>query len=81
LSVLLQTYRIPENRHYFFIQNPWPFDESVSNARAPQQYVNAVIGWLCCMVADLCDTEMNKSDIRVFYQSTVSISARNLPEL
>ncbi|KAJ7609189.1 hypothetical protein DFH06DRAFT_1247453 [Mycena polygramma] len=65
-----KTYRIPESRHYIFIQNPWPFDVSVSTARIPPTYVNAVVAWICCMVRDLCDTEIDKSNVRIFYQST-----------
>ncbi|KAJ6544174.1 hypothetical protein B0H19DRAFT_1169825 [Mycena capillaripes] len=65
-----KTYRVPENRHYLYIQNPWPFDESVSNARRRQTYVNAVIAWLCFMVQDLCDTEIDKTKMRIFWQST-----------
>ncbi|KAJ6463719.1 hypothetical protein C8R47DRAFT_1225061 [Mycena vitilis] len=65
-----KTYRIPENRRYIFIQNPWPFDVSVSTARVPATYVNAVVAWICCMVRDLCDTEIGKSNVRIFYQST-----------
>ncbi|KAJ6478034.1 hypothetical protein C8R47DRAFT_1139197 [Mycena vitilis] len=65
-----KTYRIPENHRYIFIQNPWPFDMSVSTARVPSTYVNAVVAWICCMVRDLCDTEIDKSNVRIFYQST-----------
>ncbi|KAJ6448675.1 hypothetical protein C8R47DRAFT_1084955 [Mycena vitilis] len=66
----VQTYRIPENHLYVFIQNPWPFDVSVSTARVSATYVNVVVTWICCMVRDLCDTEIGKSNVRIFYQCT-----------
>ncbi|KAJ7659802.1 hypothetical protein DFH06DRAFT_1402773 [Mycena polygramma] len=81
-----KTYRIPENRHYIFIQNPWPFDFSVSTARYPTTYVNAVVAWVCCMVRDLCDTDIDKSNVRIFYQCThrdiiAEIELASLPSL
>ncbi|KAK7057949.1 hypothetical protein R3P38DRAFT_2843790 [Favolaschia claudopus] len=83
-TLKLKAYRIPEGQHYLLLQNPWPFEDTVSTARTPQTYVNAVICWLCCMLGDLCDINMRPSDIRIFYQSThrdliAEISA-NLPE-
>ncbi|KAJ6489258.1 hypothetical protein C8R47DRAFT_1125490 [Mycena vitilis] len=81
-----KTYRIHANRHYIFIQNPWPFDFSVSTARYPTAYVNAVVAWICCMVRDLCDTDIDESNVRIFYQCThrdiiAEIELASLPSL
>ncbi|KAJ7314459.1 hypothetical protein DFH08DRAFT_431751 [Mycena albidolilacea] len=69
-ALKFKTYRIPEGRHYLIIQNPWPFDESVSNARNPQAYINAVVGWISIMIQDLCSVDIHHNDIQIFYQST-----------
>ncbi|KAJ7817053.1 hypothetical protein B0H14DRAFT_1389879 [Mycena olivaceomarginata] len=69
-ALKFKTYRIPEGRHCLIIQNPWPFDESVSNARKPQAYINAVVGWISIMIQDLCSVDIHHNDIQIFYQST-----------
>ncbi|KAJ7246548.1 hypothetical protein B0H12DRAFT_757434 [Mycena haematopus] len=65
-----KTYSAPPKTHYLLINNPWPFDTSVSDARNPQTFINAVVGWLCCMVHDLCDIAIDASKVRLFSQST-----------
>ncbi|KAF8214027.1 hypothetical protein K438DRAFT_994200 [Mycena galopus ATCC 62051] len=65
-----KSYKIPAGRHYVLIREPWPYNASMSTARSPQNYVNAVTTWICCMVGDLCDTNINPSDVRIFSQST-----------
>ncbi|KAJ6580063.1 hypothetical protein DFH09DRAFT_324881 [Mycena vulgaris] len=66
----LKEYRVPHDHHFLFIKNPWPFDESVSTARNRQAYCNAVVGWICCMVQDLCEFEIHRTDVTIFWQST-----------
>ncbi|KAF7355716.1 hypothetical protein MSAN_01489500 [Mycena sanguinolenta] len=66
----LKTYNVPANCHYLLIQEPWPYHISLSDSPKQQANVNAVVGWVYCMVRDLCDCNINPSNIRIFSQST-----------
>ncbi|KAJ6515436.1 hypothetical protein C8R45DRAFT_956516 [Mycena sanguinolenta] len=66
----LKTYNVPANNHYLLIQEPWPYHVSLSNSPKQQANVNAIVGWICCMIRDLCDCNINPSNIRIFSQST-----------
>ncbi|KAJ6562759.1 hypothetical protein DFH09DRAFT_1159576 [Mycena vulgaris] len=72
IKIKIKTYHRPKSLRYLFLRNPWPYHESVTNAqKGPQRYVNAVIGWLCCMIHDLCDVvNIEQSAVRIFYQGT-----------
>ncbi|KAJ7463938.1 hypothetical protein FB451DRAFT_452464 [Mycena latifolia] len=63
-------YRIPENHCFLFIKNPWPFDESMSSSQNPQAFCNAVVAWICCMIQDLCDIDIYRTEVQIFWQST-----------
>ncbi|KAJ7137543.1 hypothetical protein C8R43DRAFT_1019634 [Mycena crocata] len=66
----LQSYRVPSGRHFLFIQNPWPFQHSASDSAYRRHFVNDVVGWLQCMIKDLCDLEIHPTDVALFWQST-----------
>ncbi|KAJ7692057.1 hypothetical protein B0H17DRAFT_1200640 [Mycena rosella] len=41
-KVKFKVYKIPRDRHFLFIKNPWPFNDSMSTSRNPQAYCNEV---------------------------------------
>ncbi|KAJ7511458.1 hypothetical protein B0H11DRAFT_1955178 [Mycena galericulata] len=66
----LKEYNLPRNHQFLFIKRPWPFNDSMSTARNQQAYCNGVVGWLCCMIEDLCRIEISSTQIVIFWQST-----------
>ncbi|KAJ7113782.1 hypothetical protein C8R44DRAFT_228670 [Mycena epipterygia] len=66
----LKEYRVPRNSHFLFLKDPWPFGQSASTAENPQAYFNAVVGWLCCMISDLCQVDIHRTQVSLFWQST-----------
>ncbi|KAJ7140362.1 hypothetical protein C8R46DRAFT_1361247 [Mycena filopes] len=69
-KLTFKTYSVPRNKHFIFIQNPWPFGTSIFAARSQQAQVNAIVGWVCCMVNDLCDAAIEPVDVVIYAQST-----------
>ncbi|KAJ7214950.1 hypothetical protein GGX14DRAFT_562978 [Mycena pura] len=64
----MQTYKVPKHRYFLYIHKPWPFDQSVKTAR--QFFINSVVGWICCMVEDLCSFELSPHQVEIYWQST-----------
>ncbi|KAJ7769914.1 hypothetical protein B0H16DRAFT_235681 [Mycena metata] len=71
----LKQYKIPKDKHFVFIKNPWPFHSTISTARKQTAHVNSIVGWICVMVNDLCDTPtaIGPVDVIIYTQSTVSL--------
>ncbi|KAJ7036782.1 hypothetical protein C8F04DRAFT_1094385 [Mycena alexandri] len=68
----LKQYKIPKDKHFIFVKNPWPFHSSIFTARNETGHINNIVGWICVMVNDLCDTAtaIGPVDVIIYSQST-----------
>ncbi|CAK5282076.1 unnamed protein product [Mycena citricolor] len=61
----MKVYTRPRGSHWLYIHDPWPYGAS----SADKQNTNAVVGWVCRAISDLCRVDTLPNEIKVFHRS------------